>query len=69
MSVVENVMVGQLYGDSDVRRDSGYSIYYMGINIGAASSPLVCGWLAQDPGFAEILSGWGINPLNAWHFK
>lgn len=40
-------MVGALYGPDDPRRDSGFSIFYMGINIGAMLSPLVCGYLGQ----------------------
>ncbi|MEO8381937.1 MAG: peptide MFS transporter [Acidobacteriota bacterium] len=40
-------MVGMLYDDDDPRRDSGFSIFYMGINIGAMAAPLVCGWLGQ----------------------
>jgi POT family proton-dependent oligopeptide transporter len=40
-------MVGMLYDKDDPRRDSGFSIFYMGINIGAMASPIVCGWLGQ----------------------
>lgn len=42
-----SVIVGQLYSADDVRRDAGFSIFYMGINIGAFVSPLVCGYLGQ----------------------
>jgi len=42
-----SAMVGELYEEADVRRDAGFSIYYMGINIGAFAAPLVCGTLAQ----------------------
>jgi proton-dependent oligopeptide transporter, POT family len=42
-----SVMVGQLYAEQDARRDAGFSIFYMGINIGAFVSPLVCGWLGE----------------------
>lgn len=42
-----STMVGTLYGEHDARRDAGFSIYYMGINIGALVSPLVVGYLAQ----------------------
>lgn len=38
--------VGELYAPGDPRRDSGFTIFYMGINIGGALGPLVCGWLA-----------------------
>jgi len=62
-------MVGQLYSERDQRRDAGYSLYYMGINIGAFASPLVCGWLGQGVYFRELLSSAGINPVNAWHFS
>jgi POT family proton-dependent oligopeptide transporter len=44
-------IVGQLYGQDDPRRDAGFSIFYMGINLGALISPLVCGWLAQRIGW------------------
>ena len=63
-----STMVGQLYAQDDQRRDAGYSIYYMGINIGAFLSPLVCGWLAQGEGFRTQLTAWGIPPGLAWHF-
>src|ERR1043166_7587483 len=42
-----STIVGQLYAPGDVRRDSGFTIFYMGINIGALVSPLVCGGIAQ----------------------
>jgi POT family proton-dependent oligopeptide transporter len=42
-----SVIVGRLYGTHDVRRDAGYSIFYMGINTGAFVAPLVCGYLGQ----------------------
>ena len=42
-----STMVGKLYAAADPRRDSGFSIFYMGINIGAMLSPLVCGYLGQ----------------------
>jgi POT family proton-dependent oligopeptide transporter len=42
-----STMVGSLYTAEDNRRDAGFSIFYMGINLGAFISPLVCGWLGQ----------------------
>jgi proton-dependent oligopeptide transporter, POT family len=42
-----SVIVGQLYGPEDQRRDAGFSIFYMGINLGAFLAPLVCGYLGQ----------------------
>ncbi|MDO6444304.1 peptide MFS transporter [Colwellia sp. 1_MG-2023] len=44
-------MVGQLYADKDVRRDSGYAIYYMGINIGSVIGYGVCGYLMENVGW------------------
>jgi POT family proton-dependent oligopeptide transporter len=40
--------VGLLYPPGDPRRDSAYTIFYMGINLGAFLSPLACGWLAEN---------------------
>jgi POT family proton-dependent oligopeptide transporter len=42
-----SVIVGRLYGPEDTRRDAGFSIFYMGINLGAFIAPLVCGYLGQ----------------------
>jgi POT family proton-dependent oligopeptide transporter len=42
-----SIIVGQLYAQGDQRRDSGFSIFYMGINIGALISPLFCGWVGE----------------------
>ncbi|HZR24280.1 MAG TPA: peptide MFS transporter [Vicinamibacterales bacterium] len=45
------VIVGQLYSRDDQRRDAGFSIFYMGINLGAFIAPLVCGYLGQRVGW------------------
>jgi len=42
-----STMVGSLYAPGDPRRDAGFSIFYMGINLGAFAGPLIAGWLAQ----------------------
>jgi POT family proton-dependent oligopeptide transporter len=42
-----STMVGSLYEREDVRRDAGFSIFYMGINLGAALGPLIAGFFAQ----------------------
>ncbi len=63
-----STVVGQLYTEEDKRRDSGFSIFYMGINLGAFVSPLVCGWLAQGEGFRSMLQGWGMDPMRSWHW-
>jgi POT family proton-dependent oligopeptide transporter len=41
------VIVGRLYGPDDPRRDAGFSIFYMGINLGAFIAPLVTSYLGQ----------------------
>lgn len=46
-----STMVGQLYEAGDTRRDSGFTLFYMGINTGGFLGPLVCGYLAQSPQF------------------
>src|SRR5205085_6812823 len=42
-----STMVGKLYSVSDPRRDSGFTIFYMGINTGAFFAPLITQYLAQ----------------------
>lgn len=42
-----SALVGQLYSPTDPRRDGGFTLYYLGINVGAFIGPLVCGWLAD----------------------
>ncbi|MFL6282173.1 MAG: peptide MFS transporter [Pyrinomonadaceae bacterium] len=42
-----STMVGDLYAEGDRRRDAGFSIFYMGINLGAFIAPLICGPLGQ----------------------
>jgi POT family proton-dependent oligopeptide transporter len=42
-----STLVGSLYAPGDARRDAGFSLFYMGINLGAFIGPLVAGWLAQ----------------------
>lgn len=61
-------MVGSLYSKEDDRRDSGFSIFYMGINIGAFLAPLITGWLAQSDVFKAMLTGWGMDPARSWHW-
>ena len=42
-----STVVGQLYAKGDPRRDSGFSLFYMGINLGALISPLICGYVGE----------------------
>lgn len=46
-----STIVGTLYPPGDERRDSGFSIFYMGINMGGFLGPIVCGYLGQNPNF------------------
>ncbi len=63
-----STMVGQLYEPDDKRRDAGFSIFYMGINLGAFISPFVTGFLAQSDTFKRVITGIGMNPAKAWHW-
>jgi len=47
-----SVMVGQLYRLTDMRRDAAYTIFYMGINVGAALGTILVGYLGQRIGWA-----------------
>jgi len=63
-----SVLVGKLYSPYDIRRDAGYSIYYMGINSGAFIAPIITGFLAQGESFKRFLSSAGISPETSWHW-
>ena len=61
-------MVGSLYGEDDPRRESGFSIFYFGINLGAVLAPLVCGFLAESQMFKNFLAARGFDPASSWHW-
>lgn len=42
-----STLVGKVYAQGDERRDSGFTIFYMGINLGAMIAPILTGWLAE----------------------
>jgi POT family proton-dependent oligopeptide transporter len=63
-----SAMVGGLYTKDDPRRDSGFSIFYMGINIGAVMAPLICGYLAQGETFKAFVSRMGFDVSTSWHW-
>jgi len=46
-----STFVGALYKDGDARKDSGFTIFYMGINIGGFVAPLLCSWLGRTYGW------------------
>ncbi len=56
-------MVGQLYKEGDPRRDGGFTIFYMGINIGAMIAPLACGYLGEKVGWHYGFSLAGVGML------
>ncbi len=58
-----SVIVGQLYPRTDPRRDPAYTIFYMGINVGAALGTLVAGWLGQTYGWAWGFGAAGLGML------
>ncbi|WOX04782.1 peptide MFS transporter [Microbulbifer pacificus] len=46
-----STIVGQLYAKNDPRRDAGFTIFYMGINVGSFMATLLCGWLGETYGW------------------
>ncbi|SPF46148.1 Uncharacterized transporter YclF [Candidatus Sulfopaludibacter sp. SbA4] len=58
-----STIVGQLYAQGDPRRDSGFSIFYMGINTGALISPLICGYVGERIGWRLGFGVAGIGML------
>jgi len=62
-----SALVGGLYGEGDTRRDAGFSIFYMGINIGGFIAPLVTGFLSQSEMVRTWLADRGLEPGLSWH--
>ena len=65
-----STIVGKLYATADERRDSGFTIFYMGINAGAFLAPLFTGWLAQTvfgtdamPAYKYVFMSAGVGML------
>jgi proton-dependent oligopeptide transporter, POT family len=58
-----STLVGALYAPDDPRRDAGFTIYYMGINLGGAAAPLLCGWLGQAYGWQYGFGAAGVGML------
>lgn len=63
-----STFVGSLYEKGDPRKDSGFTIFYMGINIGAWGAPLLCGWLANKYGWHYGFGLAGIGMLTGLLF-
>jgi len=65
-----STMVGKLYSTADERRDSGFTIFYMGINMGAFIAPIITGWLASSlfgtdaaPAYQYVFGAAGVGML------
>lgn len=58
-----SVIVGQLYPRADVRRDGAYTIFYMGINLGAFIGTIIAGYLGQTYGWAYGFGSAGVGML------
>ena len=58
-----STIVGKLYADNDPRRDSGFSLFYAGINLGALFASLVCGYLGETYGWKYGFGAAGIGML------
>ena len=58
-----STIVGKLYSQDDPRRDSGFTIFYMGINIGSFTATLLCGWLGETYGWGYGFGAAGIGMI------
>jgi POT family proton-dependent oligopeptide transporter len=58
-----SVIVGQLYPRTDIRRDGAYTIFYMGINVGAAIGTIIAGYLGQTYGWKYGFGAAGVGML------
>jgi POT family proton-dependent oligopeptide transporter len=58
-----STIVGKLYDKDDPRRDSGFTIFYMGINIGSFVATLLCGWLGETYGWKYGFGAAGIGMI------
>jgi len=54
-------IVGELYKKGDARRDSGFTIFYMGINLGSAAATFLCGWLGDTYGWGYGFGAAGVG--------
>ncbi len=60
------IMVGNLYKKDDPRRDGGFTIFYVGINLGSMFAPLLVGLIAQSTQFAVVMQSMGITVTSGW---
>ncbi|MBL9114405.1 MAG: peptide MFS transporter [Verrucomicrobiaceae bacterium] len=68
-----STLVGQLYPEGGARRDAGFTLFYMGINVGAFAGPLLCGYLGEKIGwhwgFAAAAAGMMLGLLQFYLTK
>src|SRR5690606_34459779 len=66
-----STIVGALYDSNDPRKDSAFTIFYMGINLGAFLSPLICGTLGEKVGWEYGFASAGLGMLFGlvWFFS
>jgi POT family proton-dependent oligopeptide transporter len=55
-----SAMVGQLYPQGSTKRDGGFTLFYMGVNLGASMSPLICGYIGENYGWHK---GFGLATI------
>ena len=58
-----SAIVGDLYPDGGARRDAGFSVFYMGINLGAFVGPLICGYLGEQIAWSYAFWAAGIGMI------
>ena len=58
-----STIVGNLYSKDDPRRDGGFTIFYMGINIGSFAATLLCGWLGETFGWRYGFGAAGVGMI------
>ena len=58
-----STLVGALYEEGDIKRDGGFTIFYMGINLGAMIAPLFCGYLGEVYGWHYGFGAAGLGML------
>ncbi len=58
-----STVVGALYQENDPRRDGGFTLFYMGINLGAFLSPLICGYLGEQVAWGYGFASAGVGML------
>jgi proton-dependent oligopeptide transporter, POT family len=56
-------LVADLYPEGGARRDAGFTLFYMGVNLGAALGPMICGWLAKSYGWHWGFAAAGVGMI------